>query len=151
MQQDNTQYTITLRDAQIDDAQAIWKLNDKVFGYEYPLETTRKQLAQLLKNPFYRFFVVCVEDKVVGYAQAADYDSTYGEPMKNIMAIAVDEAYQGCGAGRALLQAVEAWSRQSGCAGVRLVSGFDRQKAHGFYAHCGYEHRKDQKNFTKKF
>jgi hypothetical protein len=38
-----------------------------------------------------------------------------------------------------------------GCAGVRLASGMVRSGAHRFYLACGYQHRKDQCNFIKRF
>ena len=71
--------------------------------------------------------------------------------MKTIVALAVDEAFRGAGAGRMLLEAAEHWARQCGCCGVRLVSGFDREQAHRFYLHCGYRNRKTQFNFVKLF
>jgi GNAT superfamily N-acetyltransferase len=67
------------------------------------------------------------------------------------MAIAVDEAHRGNGIGRSLLTAAENWSRECGCIGIRLSSGFERVGAHEFYQRCGYINRKQQKNFIKIF
>jgi GNAT superfamily N-acetyltransferase len=89
--------------------------------------------------------------EVVGYIHGCDYDCVYSDSLKDILGIAVDPAYQGRGIGRLLLSALEDWARQDGCAGVRLVSGFERHGAHQFYMRCGYTHRKDQKNFVKLF
>lgn len=143
--------SIVIRDCALDDAQALWRLNRDAFGYDYPPDKTALRLSQLLKDPTQRLFVAERVGQVVGYIHGGDYQCCYSDPLKNILAIAVDEAVRGEGAGRLLLAAVEDWARATGCAGVRLVSGENRQQAHGFYLHCGYTMRKLQKNFIKLF
>jgi len=69
--------------------------------------------------------------------------------MKKIMGIAVNKEYQHRGVGRALLRQVEQWARQTGAAGVRLVSGATRTGAHAFYHSCGYGEDKAQLNLKK--
>ncbi len=71
--------------------------------------------------------------------------------MKNIMGIAVNRDYQHRGIGSALLRQVEQWARQTGAAGVRLVSGATRTGAHAFYHQCGYSGDKAQLNLKKMF
>ena len=68
---------------------------------------------------------------------------------KNILGIAVDPAFRHQGIGRALLNAVEEWGKQSGACAVRLVSGMERTGAHLFYQHCGYLRSKEQLNMKK--
>ena len=138
-----------IRLARIEDAERLCLIDSEALGYDYPLDKTKKQLETLLSSPFYRFFVAVEDGKVIGYVHGADYDCLYADPLKNIMALAVLPEYQGLGIGRALLAAVEGWAKETGCAGVRLVSGMNRTHAHGFYAHCGYSLRKEQKNFIK--
>lgn len=140
-----------IRDCAADDYKRIYEINKHAFGYDYPLEKTKTRLVEILQRPTDQIFVACVEDKVVGYIHGSDYECTYSDSLKNIMAIAVDEQYRGQGIGKALLSAVEDWAKESCCCGVRLVSGFDRTKAHEFYLHCGYSLRKQQKNFNKLF
>ena len=140
-----------VRECHASDYAAIYNLNQNAFGYEYPLERTKERLSKILERPTDRLFVACVDDQVVGYIHGSDYECTYSDPLKNIMAIAVDESCRGRGVGRALLSAVEDWARADGCCGVRLVSGFNRTGAHEFYLHCGYALRKQQKNFIKLF
>lgn len=69
--------------------------------------------------------------------------------MKNNMGIAVFSGYHRQGIGRALLQAVENWAKETGASCVRLVSGAERTGAHGFYQRCGYTDGKNQLNFKK--
>ncbi|MEL7624974.1 MAG: GNAT family N-acetyltransferase [Clostridiales bacterium] len=140
-----------IRECRASDYAGIHALNKSAFGYEYPLDKTKERLSVILQRQTDKLFVACIEDKVVGYIHGSDYECTYSDALKNIMAIAVDETYRGNGIGKELLKAVEDWAKECNCCGVRLVSGFNRIGAHEFYLHCGYVDRKDQKNFIKIF
>ena len=141
---------ITLRLATVNDAQEICEINESALGYSYPLEATRHQLARVLARPTERVWVACDSDgHVVGFLHAADYETLHNGSLKNIISLAVQENCRGLGIGRMLTEAVEGWAREDGCEAVRLVSGRNREKAHAFYAHCGYDMRKEQKNFVK--
>ncbi len=133
------------------DADDIYRINRDSLGYDFPLELTRERLAAVLASDASRIYIATVNQQVAGYVHAADYDCTYSESLKNIMALAVDPAWQGQGIGRALLASAENWARQSGCCGIRLVSSSSRTGAHQFYLRCGYVNRKEQKNFVKLF
>lgn len=133
------------------DFERIHYLNKTAFGYYYELEKTEKRLPQVLDRKTDKIYVACINDLVVGYIHGSDYECTYSDSLKNIMAIAVDEKYRGLGIGKALLSAIEDWAAACNCIGVRLVSGFDREGAHQFYLRCGYTIRKQQKNFIKLF
>lgn len=140
-----------IRDGRAEDAEAVRRINREAFGYEFDAEKTKARLLAVLSCPFYRVFVAECGGKAVGYLHGGDYDCTYDEPFKNILALGILSAYRGRGIGRALLNAVENWARADGAAGIRLVSGFDRTGAHRFYEACGYFDRKDQKNYVKRF
>ena len=142
---------MTIRACTISDYAPIHELNQNAFGYTYPLDKTKIRLEEILDRQTDKLFVACIDDQDVGYIHGSDYECTYSDTLKNIMAIAVDERYQGHGVGKALLGAIENWARECGCCGIRLVSGFDRTGAHAFYLRCGYIHRKQQKNFIKIF
>lgn len=146
-----TAKNVVVRDCVCSDFARIYYLNSTVFGYQYDLDKTKVRLAAILDRKTDRIFLACIDDTVVGYAHASDYECTYSDSLKNIMAIAVDTAYQGKGIGKQLLGAVEGWAKDCGCCGVRLVSGLDRTGAHEFYLRCGYTMRKQQKNFIKYF
>lgn len=141
----------SVRLAKTNDYERIAILNKNEFGYEYPLDKTAKRLEEILAKSSNKIFVVCEDELVTGYVHACDYEGTYFDHQKNIMAIAVDSNYRGKGLGRMLLDAVESWAKEENCAGVRLVSGLNRENAHKFYEHCGYKHRKTQKNYIKIF
>jgi len=141
---------LIVRECKEQDYERIFTLNC-FLGYNNSLENTRKSLVKILSRPTDKIYVACIENKVIGYIQVSDYECTYLDSMKNIMALVVDEAYRKQGVGKALLQAAEVWADQCGCRGVRLNSAMNRTGAHAFYEHCGYFHEKDQKNFRKLF
>lgn len=140
-----------IRPARETDAKGIWKINADSLGCAYDLEKTKIQLSTALGRPYYQFYVAEWQGKVVGYIHGGDYLCTYVDPLKDILALAVLPGCQGLGIGRLLLNRLEEWAKEEGCAGVRLVSGYNRTDAHRFYLHCGYTDRKDQKNFIKLF
>jgi len=88
---------------------------------------------------------------IVGYIHAEDYEVTYSDSLKNILAIVVDDRFRGNGIGQALLSAVETWAKETGSVGIRLNSSMARIEAHKFYEACGYVNRKDHKNYVKIF
>ena len=135
----------------LDDASAIYELNRQEMWYDYPVEKTTEKLSQLLKSKADRIFVAVANGTVVGYIHARDYDVVYAPQYKDILAIAVFSDYKKNGIGRALLTTVENWAKESGAAGIRLVSGSVRTGAHEFYRHCGYNGDKQQINFKKVF
>ncbi len=142
---------VTIREARTEDCARILELNRDALGYDYPFAKTQANLAGLMTRPSNKILVGEYKGEVAGYIHAADYDCTYNDPMKNIMALAVDEKLRGMGIGRLLLCAAEKWAAECGCKGVRLASGFARTQAHEFYRHCGYTLRKEHKNFVKLF
>lgn len=142
---------MTVRDAALRDAPALYRLDRASMGYEYPEEKTAAQLKKLLSSGRDKILVAEVDGQVVGYLHLVDYDLLYAGPMKNIMGIAVDPECRRMGIGRALLEAGEEWARADGAEGIRLVSGESRVGAHAFYRALGYEGNKMQLNLKKMF
>lgn len=157
---------LKIREAEARDGQDIARLNQEDLGYEYSIQGTREKLEQVLSSGKDKVFVAVMEEDgeerlsgrtlekaafVVGYIHACDYDVLYCPHLKNIMGIAVSSEYRGRGIGRALLEQVELWAKESGAIGVRLVSGAGRTGAHEFYRRCGYTGGKEQINFKKIF
>lgn len=142
---------ISVREATSDDSAAIYLLNKNGLGYDFDPDKTKDRLNSILQRQRDMIFVAEADGEVIGYIHSADYECTYFEPLKNILSLVVEEERRGLGVGRMLLAAVERRALESGAAGVRLVSGFNRQDAHKFSLACGYIVRKDQKNFIKLF
>ena len=141
----------SIREASSSDATAIWQLNCDEMGYQYSLVDTIQNITKLLSSNSDRIYVAVYDDTIVGYVHANDYDLIYAPHLKNIMGIAVSSKYKRKGIGRALLQQVEHWARETGASGIRLVSGATRTDAHAFYRHCGFEGNKEQINLKKMF
>lgn len=141
---------LEVRGAKLDDAFDIQKLNSTEMGYSYPLEQTRQQLMELLQSEEDKIFVAEVDGVVAGYVHANNYELLYAPPIKNVMGIAVSSDYRKMGNGKALLERVEQWAKETGAAGVRLVSGGSRIDAHSFYNSLGYGEGKPQLNFKKQ-
>lgn len=140
-----------IRDCTTNDLQAIFALNRDEMGYEYPISAMKKKMEALLKSSRNKILVAVVQNVVVGYVHACDYDVLYAPHMKNIMGIAVAADCKRQGIGTALLSAIEKWGKETGAAGVRLASGETRHGAHSFYQHCGYSGDKQQIRFIKYF
>ena len=140
-----------IRECCIDDAKYIQELNCNEMGYDFSLENTTLKLKKVLNSKKDKIFMAMADNIVVGYVHANDYDVIYAPSMKNIMGIAVSNAYRRSGIGGALLRKIEEWAKVSGAKGVRLVSGATRTGAHEFYRHLGYGGEKEQLNFIKWF
>lgn len=140
-----------IRKAITDDYTAIYELNRDCLGYDYPAWKTELRLRSILSRDDNKVIVAETDGKIVGYIHAETYDCTYSDPLLNILALAVRADYRRKGIGRALISALEATAKADGACGIRLVSGYSRSDAHRFYEACGYQNRKDQKNFVKIF
>lgn len=138
-----------IRPCRIDGCGAIHRFNRDVLGYSFPLDATEQKIRQALASGRDFIAVAECENRVIGYIHAVDYDVLYAPPHKDILVLAVSIEHQRSGVGRALLDAVERWVRESGAAGIRLVSSSSRTEAHEFYKKCGYICSKEQYNFKK--
>lgn len=141
---------ITVRQAVIEDALAIQKLNADSLHYEYPLESTLTKLRAALENERMRVYVAVYKNEVIGYVHAQDYDVLYAGHCKDVLGLATAKKCQRMGVGTMLMNAVEAWAKETGADCVRLVSGAGRTEAHQFYRTCGYDGGKQQINFKKQ-
>ncbi|EOH93267.1 hypothetical protein UAW_02515 [Enterococcus haemoperoxidus ATCC BAA-382] len=142
---------MTIREAKLEDIEAINQLNTYPLNHEYPLEDAKEQLSYLLSSPVNKLFVKEIAGKVVGYIQLSEYVCTYGPRLMNVMALVVGEDMHGKGIGKSLLNHAEQWAKENSAQGIRLNSGVERTKAHKFYEHQGYEKVKKQVNFRKLF
>lgn len=142
---------VEIREAVPSDAEVISELNNSQMGYTFSTEETYEKLRGILECKKDKVFVAVIEGNVVGYIHANDYNLLYYPHMKNIMGIAVDEKFKRQGIGRMLIEAVEVWAKDTGAAGIRLVSGTTRTDAHNFYKNCGFSGDKEQVNLKKIF
>ncbi len=140
-----------IRECNIEDIEAIYELSRSQMGYDVPMAIIAERLALILQREEDKIFVAVIDNCVVGYVHACNYESLYLPPYKSIMGLAVAADCKRQGIGSALLSTVENWAKETGAFGIRLVSGEERAGAHEFYKHCGYEQGKKQIRFKKEW
>ncbi|MCI1636173.1 GNAT family N-acetyltransferase [Bifidobacterium sp.] len=142
--------SFTIRRAAESDAEAIHALNESALKYDYPLESTRRRLFNILDRKRSIVLVASVQEQVVGYIQGDMLEASYMEPMVKIEALAVDSSRRHIGIGRRLMESIEQWAVEHGVSFVLLNSGEERHDAHRFYAAIGYTRGKKEVHFTKQ-
>ena len=143
--------SIQIREASVQDAEAIAQLNAECMGYDYSSADTAANLSYILERTHDKAFVAVAAKKIVGYIHVNEYRVLYAPFMVNVMGIAVSGSCRRCGIGRQLLHAAEAWAKERGATAIRLVSGAQRTDAHSFYRSCGFDGGRKQLNFKKVF
>lgn len=106
---------LQIRQCEISDVKAIYELNVREMGYDYPEDKTEEKIERLLKSDKDKIFVALIDNIVVGYVHANDHDLVYAPHMKNIMGIAVSSNFRKIGIGRALLSAIEELGTKRWC------------------------------------
>lgn len=120
-----------LRDAGADDLDAVWAIEQRVFGAE---AWSRELLREELGGPYRRYLVVEGEDgEVLGYGGLLVVGGD-----GDIQTIAVDAAARGRGLGRALMEELLAEAARRGAASVFLEVRADNPVARGLYASLGF-------------
>ncbi len=105
------------------------KLNDAIKAYDGPVPEDHAVL-------------VCegAEGELIGYAHAGmDADFFSGEPQGHLYYLATDPAFEGRGAGRKLLEAVESWARKNGAKGIMLYVFATNDRARMVYQKYGFQ------------
>ena len=79
------------------------------------------------------------------------YVINHDAPIAQLTLLVVDERHRTAGAGRALVDAVEAWARHRGSRRLVVTTALDRAAAHMFYERLGFEltGRRYAKNFPQ--
>lgn len=135
--------------ATMTDMDALAGLYFQLIGRGMDRAVMEPVLEQVLRDERYHLLVARDEDgAAVGTALGIvclDPLACFN-PFFVVEDLVVDEGCRGRGAGRALMEALEAVARQRGCAYMMLVSGRERQGAHALYRALGYS---EEKGFRK--
>jgi len=141
---------IKIRKIEISDYADIQILSTEL-GHTCEAEEVKERIAYITENTKDIILVAQKSNEVIGFIHGSPYELLYTNPLVNIMAFAVKQAYRNIGIGSMLLKRFEELVKEEGFSGVRMVSRLDRVDAHRFYEKHGYVNRKNQKNFIKIF
>ena len=139
--------SITLRRAVESDAAAIAVLATQL-GYPSETGQAADRLHALKDDRDIVAYVAEQGGRVVGFVGLMAFPAFHRDGLHGyVTALVVDAEVRGTGAGRALMQAAEAWFAERGVKRVNLTTALHREAAHGFYERLGYTFT--GKRFTK--
>jgi ribosomal protein S18 acetylase RimI-like enzyme len=128
-----------VREARLEDAEAIAELLTQL-GYPSSEPQARRRLQILAAQPKTRVFVLEANGEVAGLSMTCiTQPIEHDDPWCQLAALVVAEAHRRTGAGRLLLNAVEAEARAHGSGGIVLGSATHRRDAHSFYERMGFK------------
>jgi GNAT superfamily N-acetyltransferase len=138
-----------VRTATPDDAARLAELSGTL-GYPVSTEAMRLRIERLL-NEDGEIVLVAEQPagRVVGWLHGSEQELLESGTRCEILGLVVDEVHRHQGTGRALVAAVEAWSRQRGLQQIAVRSNIARIESHGFYEHLGYIRTKSQHAYRK--
>lgn len=88
------------------------------------------------------FLCSVYDGQIVGFCAYAIVNNLWQEgQIAYIYAMVVDERYRGTGIGTELIKTVIQTARTRGLKRIELDSAFQREQAHTFYEHLGFEKR----------
>ena len=100
------------------------------------------------------FLVIDAEGRACGFAEAAlrrDYvNGTESSPVGFLEGWYVAPEARGSGAGRALVAAVERWTREQGCSELASDALLGNEASHRAHAACGFEETERVVYFRKR-
>lgn len=135
--------TITIRHANPRDIAAMCRLLEQLFVIEQDFVPNpgkqQRGLTLLLDSTRARIFVAEQEDRVVGMLTVQLLISTAeGGTVGLVEDVVVDEACRAQGIGKALLQHLEMWARQTGLTRLQLLADCNNHSAIAFYEKQGW-------------
>ena len=138
-----------IRQSHIQDADRIRILSEQL-GYSSTLKQIEQRLKKIQSNAAHILYVATViNDYVVAWGHASVTDLLMLPNQVILWGLVVDENYRNQGIGQALIQSIEQWANQLGCAGIMLYSNIKRQETHLFYEKNGYTNIKQSLVFVK--
>jgi GNAT superfamily N-acetyltransferase len=134
----------SIRNATAADLDALVRLLGVLFSIEADFRPDparqRRGLERMLEDPERRAVLVAERGgAVIGMATAQLVISTAeGAPSAVVEDVVIEPAERGRGAGRALLEAIEAWARSRGATRMQLLADRENVAALRFYERMGW-------------
>ena len=133
--------TATIRPLDFTDVHAIAALLPDL-GYQATAEQLVRRLGGLREWPDQEAFVAVADGVIVGLCHVQGVRLLASDGYVEIQALVVSAACRGQGIGRQLVAHACEWAFARGYERVRLRSGVQREAAHAFYEHLGFEKAK---------
>ena len=141
-----------IRSADQQDAPLIKDLLAQM-GYELTESEVADRINLFNDNPLYENRVIEYDGQIVGFI-AMIINDYFLRPTRfcYIDAIVIDQSFRRMGFGEILLNTIENFAREHGCAYVELHSGKHRAASgtYSFYEQLGYQVLNDETTFFKK-
>ncbi|MBX9399799.1 GNAT family N-acetyltransferase [Lysobacter sp. BMK333-48F3] len=135
---------------------AAWALLRHALWPQATAQEHAAELPELLAQP-QRLSAFLIEDgdgRVQGFAEASlrhDYvNGTESSPVGFLEGWYVAPERRGQGYGRALIDAVEAWTRAQGCSELASDAELDNRDSHAAHAACGFAETERVVYFRKR-
>ena len=110
-------------------------------GYPVEAADVARRLETLRGRDDFATFVAEEGGVVVGVGSVHVFPLLHADaPLGLITALVVTEGARGGGAGRLLVERLEAFARSRGCTRAAVTTGDQRAGAHAFYERLGYQH-----------
>jgi GNAT superfamily N-acetyltransferase len=133
----------------LEDAPDLAALSTQL-GYPASADEIAGRLSRLLSRAEHLLRVAeSPGGEVIGWVHAEERQILESPAWCEIMGLVVDAAHRDRGAGRALVEAVEAWARERGLRTVKVRSNVTREESHPFYLRLGYARSKTQHVYLK--
>ena len=120
----------------------------------HTMEEMRSEIAEILAKKDAAFFLACVEDRPVGFAQCQlryDYvEGTDSSPVGYLEGIYVAEDCRKQGIAGKLLSAAESWAREQGCTEFASDCELTNMESLKFHLSMGFEEANRIICFAKK-
>lgn len=132
---------IIYRKAKKEDTADIAEMTEKLVGNAADLKKLEDTLEMLSQKEEYYVVTACCDGKVIGMSQGMVCHDIC-EDCRNFLIIEnvfIQEEYRGQHIAEGIFNELENWGRVHNCYYAILVSGNERERAHGFYQKIGYE------------
>ena len=117
-------------------------------------DTPEELLAQLARDDAGVWLGLSTNGEAVGFAEASirrDYvNGTGTSPVGFLEGLYVDPVWRHSGVGRALVEAVEQWTRQQGCSELASDALIDNTASHAAHVAYGFEETERVVYFRKQ-
>jgi ribosomal protein S18 acetylase RimI-like enzyme len=138
---------VLLRDVEVDDSVRLAELADQL-GYPCTNENIKERIKSYIKQNTRRIIVAEINGAVVGWTSLDLVEHFYVDSYVQISGLIVDKAYRGRGIGKKIIDEAKRWTKEKGCACLRLQANVIRKEAHRFYKREGFSILKQQYVFA---